>query len=188
MTGSNSRIESFELQAFIGEIRAIVSAQTNESTDSARESVLAVMRTAFEHPARVAAALPDYDEDDVILFEDDTVSIWFCRFKPGVHVPPHDHQMSAFIGVYDGAELNSFYERGEMGLNKIRETWVRPGDVLTIAADDIHSVTTTGTDPSCALHVYLGELTKVERSLFDWDSGESVEFTQASYDKMVRAS
>jgi len=187
MAGSNSRIESFELQAFIDEIRAIVSAQTNESTDSAHESVLAVMRTAFEHPARIAAALPDYEKDDVILFEDETVSIWFCRFKPGAHVPPHDHQMNAFIGVYDGAELNSFYECGETSLNKTGEKWVRSGDVLTIAADDIHSVTTAGTDPSCALHVYLGELTKVQRSLFDWDTGERMEFTQASYDKMVKS-
>ena len=48
-----------------------------------------------------------YDNDDEVLFEDDTVSIWFVRFVPGLHVPPHDHQTTATIGVYEGAEDNS---------------------------------------------------------------------------------
>lgn len=176
----------FELQHFIDEIRAIVSRHTEVSAQSVRDSVLAVMQSEFENPDRIAAALPEYEEDDVILFENTSVSIWFCRFKPGLQVPPHDHQMNAFIGVYSGAELNSFYEREAMTWKKTNEIQVGPGDVLSIAPDEIHSVTTAGGAPSCALHVYLGELTKVERSLFEWETGRSIAFTQANYEDMVR--
>ena len=49
---------------------------------------------------------------------------------------------------------------------------VTPGEVLSIGPSAIHSVACTGTEPSCGIHVYLGPLTRVERSLFDLGSGE----------------
>jgi predicted metal-dependent enzyme (double-stranded beta helix superfamily) len=87
-------MSEFDLDSFVMELRA--AARTDEPVKKVRES----MSNAFRDPQAIRAAMPDYENDDEILFEDDSVSIWFVRFVPGLHVPPHDHQTTATIGVY----------------------------------------------------------------------------------------
>ena len=128
--------------------------------------------------------MPEFDNDDEILFEDESVSIWFVRFAPGLHVPPHDHQTTATIGVYEGAEDNHFYLREADGLVHTSTRRVGPGDVIALKPDGIHSVEAADGRPSCGIHVYLAELTKIERSLFHWETGEAVPFTDENYDAM----
>ena len=53
--------------------------------------IKALLEDAVADPGHVASNIPRLDEDDVILHEDDNVSIWHCRFQPGFAVPPHDH-------------------------------------------------------------------------------------------------
>src|SRR5210317_2051 len=95
----------FELDEFVGQLRE--AALQDEPVRRVRE----LMTDAFRDPAAIAAAMPEFENDDEVLFEDDSVSIWFVRFVPGLHVPPHDHQTTATIGVYEGAEDNHFYLR-----------------------------------------------------------------------------
>ena len=95
----------FDLDSLVTELREAAAGE-----QPARE-VREIMKRALRDPAAVGAAMPNFENDDEILFEDDSVSIWFVRFLPGIHVPPHDHQTTAFIGVYDGAEINHFYLR-----------------------------------------------------------------------------
>ena len=139
-------------------------------------------------PAAAKAALPSYDEDDVILFEDESLSVWFCRFQPGMTVPPHDHRMTATIGVIEGVERNDFYERD--GRNPpvfSHSTPVGAGAVVQIAADAIHGVTCTSPEPSEAIHVYLGALSRVDRSLFDPAGGAEMPFTDENYHRLTAA-
>ncbi len=145
-----------------------------------------MMKRALTHPERIAAAVPDYADDDVVLHEDEKVSIWHCRFQPGVLVPPHDHQTHATIGVYRGAEINRFYAResGRLVLKSTRR--LAAGEVLSIGPDGIHTVQAQGMHPSCAIHVYLAALTTIERSLFDWETGTPCPFTDARYQRMLR--
>ena len=152
------------------------------------KSVRACMNEAFCDPRAILAAMPEYDNDDEILFEDESVSIWFVRFQPGLHVPPHDHQTTATIGVYDGAEDNHFYLREDGGLQHKSTRRVQPGEVIAIKPDGIHSVEAANGEPCCGIHVYLAALTKIERSLFDWDSGEAIVYTDENYDSMKRLS
>ena len=74
----------------------------------ASAEVRRIMDAAFIDPRTVATGMPAFDEDD-------TVSIWHCRFQPGTAVPPHDHQTSAVIGVYAGVERNDFFKAGDEG-------------------------------------------------------------------------
>ncbi len=192
MIGSKSQTEQFTLEGFIARIRAAASASATSSASAAASAeaavstaVHAIMRSTFADHQDIAAALPRYDDDDVVLYEDASVSIWFCRFQPGLVVPAHDHQMRAFIGVFAGVEDNSFYSAEKDGLRKVHEKQVGAGDVISIDPSAIHSVSCPGPQPSCALHVYLGRLTKVERSLFLWDSGEKIPFTEQNYQRLI---
>ena len=134
----------------------------------ASAEVRRIMDAAFIDPGTVATGMPAFDEDDTVLFEDDTVSIWHCRFQPGTAVPPHDHQTSAVIGVYAGVERNDFFKVGDEGGIVVGEAIeMSPGSVLSIGPSAIHTVECTSETPSRGIHVYLGPLTRIERTLFD---------------------
>lgn len=171
---------NFELDDFIRQLRD--AAIADEPVKRIRE----LMTQAFRDPKSIKAALPVYENDDEILFEDETVSIWFVRFVPGLHVPPHDHQTTATIGVYEGAEDNHFYLREPGNLAHQTTRRVGPGDVIAINPDGIHSVEAANAEPSCGIHVYLAALTRIQRSLFDWNTGEASPYTQERFDAMQK--
>ena len=173
-------MSTFVLDDFIGELRT--AAVSEQPVKRVRE----LMSAAFSDPEAIREAMPEYDNDDEILFEDDTVSIWFVRFVPGLHVPPHDHQTTATIGVYEGAEDNHFYlcEDGRLVHKSTRR--VGPGDVIALKPDGIHSVEAANNATSCGIHVYLAKLTTIERSLFDWETGAAQPFTDDNYDQLKR--
>lgn len=170
------------LEILINDLKAAAGGQNPEA---AVQSILAAF---VREPEAAKAALPDYDEDDVILYEDETVSIWFCRFQPGMTVPPHDHRMSATIGVFQGVEQNDLYNR-EGGNAPVfqNSTPIPAGAVVQIPADAVHGVTCTSTIPSEAIHVYLGALTTVKRSLFDPKDGAEMPFTVENYHRLTQA-
>ena len=171
----------FDLDDFVQQLRA--AALTDEAVKRVRE----LMTEAFRDPQAIKAAMPEFDNDDEVLFEDDSVSIWFVRFVPGLHVPPHDHQTTATIGVFDGAEDNHFYLREDNRLVHKSTRRVGPGEVIALKPDGIHSVEAANNRQSCGLHVYLAKLTTIERSLFDWDSGVAHPFNDENYEQMKRA-
>ena len=172
----------FDLEKFVEELRKAA------REEDAVKKVRALMTEAFRDPEAIRAAMPEFDNDDEILFEDDTVSIWFVRFVPGLHVPPHDHQTTATIGVFEGAEDNHFYLREPGRLVHKTSRRVGPGEVVALKPDGIHSVEAADGKASLGIHVYLARLTTIERSLFDWDSGEARPFTDENYDAMIRQS
>lgn len=170
----------FDIDAFVEALRQAADG------DAPMKATRALMRTAFASPAAIAAGMPRYAGDEEILHEDATVSIWFCRFQPGVLVPPHDHQTTATIGVYQGAEINRFHVRRAARLAHASTRRLAPGDVISLRPGTIHSVHADGDRPSCAIHVYLAALSTIERSLFDWDTGEPCAFNDANYDRLLR--
>ena len=170
----------FDLDDFILQLRAAA------GESEAVQKVRALMKAAFQDPQAIGRAMPGFENDDEVLFEDDSVSIWFVRFMPGLHVPPHDHQTSATIGVYEGAEDNHFYLRQDSRLVHKSTRRVGPGDVIALKPDGIHSVEAANGMQSCGIHVYLDKLTTIERSLFDWETGEAMPFTDDNYDRMKR--
>ncbi|MEM6661514.1 MAG: hypothetical protein AAF666_04975 [Pseudomonadota bacterium] len=174
---------AFDIETLVTDLRAAA------TQDRPQQSVRSVLQTALADPVAVNEGIPDYAENEVVLFEDDSISIWFCRFLPGQTVPAHDHQMHATIGVYRGAERNEFFETAADGvaLQKSNEVVLEPGKVLQIGPDAIHAVSCASAEPSLAIHVYLGKLTTVDRSLFDTDTGEAMAFSDDNYERLTRA-
>ena len=173
----------FDLDRLVGELR------TAAAGERPQHAVKAVLEAAVADPGAVAAGMPDFADNDVVLHEDAAVSIWHCRFMPGQTVPAHDHQMLATIGLYKGAERNDFFaaDPATGGLRKSSEVLLSPGDVLQIGPSAIHAVACASPEPCEGIHVYLGALTEVHRSLFDVETGEAIAFTDENYERMARA-
>jgi len=149
----------------------------------AHTAVRAVLAESVANPLEVIDATTKESDDEVMLFEDKTISIWRCCFQPHVVMPPHEHKMVVHIAAYSGIELSYIYqvELGKLLLKD--EISVYPGELVTLESNTIHAVTTQGDEPSYALHVYMGPLMKTNRDLFDWDSGDrmpSLKYSQLS--------
>lgn len=173
---------AFSVDTFVADMREIAAGE------DAPKKLRSYIDGLMEDPEDVQKAFPPELTGDQILFEDDTVSVWRTSFQPGVSVPAHDHQMSAVICVYQGAERNDFFEADpEGGLRRSGEVVLTPGSVLSVGPSAIHSVTCTSDEPALGLHVYLGNLTTVERTLFDIDNGTAMRFDDANYEKLMAA-
>ncbi len=141
---------AFSYDRFVEEARAAAAGE--EPTKAVR----ALLLRWVQDPDLQAARLPDQDEDEIHLFEDESASIWSCRFDPAVVMPPHEYLVDVHIGVVSGAEKNIFVREEEGGLAHVGSKVVRPGEVLSLGRDAIHGVTADGPGPSHALHVYIG--------------------------------
>ena len=171
---------AFSLEQFVSDIRAAA------ADPQPTRAVNAVMREAVSDPAAVAAGVPDYEGDELILHEDDAVSVYCVRFDCELVVPPHNHKIPAFIAVYEGTEVNQLYRHDGARLELVAEKRVGPGETLSIGSEGIHGVYTANGHDSLALHVYLGQLTAIPRSLFHPDTGAAMPFTDSNYDSLVR--
>ena len=171
---------SFNLDDFVTEARDAASQQRAVS------AVNDLMSRTFTNPAELAAAIEPFERDDEPLYEDAKVSIYWVRFDPHVKVPPHNHKIAAFLGVYEGVEVNELYRQSNGGIEFVKTKRMAPGDTMSMGAEGIHGVYTEGDLPSLGLHVYLGPLTTIERDLFHPDTGEAMPFTNQNYEKLVR--
>lgn len=173
---TNSTSDNFDLESLL---ECLKNAATKPN---AAKIVRSILEQTVSSPEQLVSGMPEFEENDVILFEDDTISIWHSRFMPGITVPAHDHQMSATIGVYRGAERNDLFENDPTGsIRKSGKVELSAGDVLSIGPSAIHTVTCISDEPCCGIHVYLGNLSKVERSLFDVNTGVTLPFTDENY-------
>jgi predicted metal-dependent enzyme (double-stranded beta helix superfamily) len=66
--------------------------------------------------------------------------------------------MWAVIGTYDGQENNTFFRRSGKGLEKAGGKDLKTGDVVVLGEDAIHAIENPLDRPSCAIHVYGGDL------------------------------
>lgn len=172
---------SFSYDAFVDAARGAA------RSDDATKAVRAVLAEMVADPEKLAAEIPPQDEDEIMLFEDETVSIWSCIFQPHVVMPPHEHRMPVHIGCFRGGEKSYLYRREGNTLKHITTKTVMPGEVFSMGGHGIHAVTADGDTHSHALHVYTGPLMQITRSLFDWDTGATVDFTMENFHTMKKS-
>lgn len=143
--------------------------------EDAIQTIQALMRDLIAEPGELAAAHPAPTACKAIsgqsdeVFEDASLSIMLVHAPPGVQQPPHDHRMSVVIGGYAGVEAHRLFRRTPDAAQPIEpsgESNVGPTDVLTLGARAVHAIDAVGPEWSSAVHVYLGELSAIDRSLF----------------------
>lgn len=167
---------SFDLDRFVHDLRQAA------STDTAVRAICRIVETAISDPDAIKPALPKLDDDEALLYEDDAISIWHCVYHPGDSIPPHDHQMAAIIGLYDGQERNDFYEADPAGgVRKSSEVFLETGKTLTIGPSAVHAVACVGEASCRGFHVYLGSLTTIDRWLFNVEARRKLPFSEENY-------
>jgi len=170
----------FNLDAFVETLKSL------RLEPNALARIKQAMDTAFANPTTIRKSMPSFAQDETTLFEDDNISIWHCRFKRGTPTPPHDHQIPAIIGLFSGIERNHFYKNETEDKVSLKgHADMEPGDVLQIAPTAIHSVECISDTPSCGIHVYLGPLTKIDRSLYDTNTDTRVKFTEDAFERLM---
>ena len=91
-------------------------------------AVKTLMSQVFADPKAIARAAGSLTGPDECLYEDDGVSIYSGRFAPHELVPPHNHRIHAFLGVYEGTEVNLLYKQVKAGQLKLAKRRVlNPG-------------------------------------------------------------
>jgi predicted metal-dependent enzyme (double-stranded beta helix superfamily) len=125
-------------------------------------------------------------EEEFLVHASPVLTVYHITLTPGVSYPPHDHRMPAMIALYDGVETSCIYRRSGAGLELVQRRDYHAPCVETLPGDAIHSVLNPGSVRSAAIHVYFGDLTSKERSV--WDSALSYErpFDNAFYFQQAR--
>ena len=157
-------------------------AALDESTpDRAAREIVA---KAIDNPAAVMATLGDPERAGVtVLHRSDRLTVLNLVWGPEMRLMPHNHNMWAAIGIYTGAEINTFWRRAETGLQQLGDKEPGVRDATWLGETAIHSVTNPLTKLTGALHVYGGDFFAPGRS--EWDP-ETLEEAPYDSDKLVQ--
>lgn len=122
-----------------------------------------------------------------VCHQTDELTVMVLDTLPGVKQPPHDHEMNAIIGVFEGCEDQRFYARSSDGVTETAGRSLEAGDVIVLGERAIHAISSPAGRAARAIHVYFGDIYSVERSLFDPDTLEPHPYTAERYDEFCRA-
>jgi len=157
------------------------------ASDKPSSAIKDVLEKSMIERNTLASEIAAQPEDEVLLHEDKNCSIWSCRYDSDVVLSPHEHLMTVHIAVYSGCEVEMIYRRVRDTLAWEKNTSISEGQVMSLEPDVVHAVTADGKGLSHALHIYEGPLTQVKRSLFDWVSGDKVEFSMDNFREMQKS-
>jgi predicted metal-dependent enzyme (double-stranded beta helix superfamily) len=99
---------------------------------------------------------------------------------PGQKTPIHDHRVWGLVGVLDGAETSTSFDRQADG--RLVETGIERlerGNVVAVSPDigDIHRVANAYEDRvSISIHIYGGNIGAVARAVYDPDTAAEKPF------------
>lgn len=158
---------------FVRELTDIVDGGPDEAT------LLQRLRPAFSHliasdgwlPA--AFSQPGSERYRQYLLHCDLLerfSIVSFVWGPGQETPVHNHTVWGMLGVLRGSERSQRYELGDGALAAIGAADVLESGETTVVSPtlgDIHSVRNgSATHPSVAIHVYGGNIGRINRHVF----------------------
>lgn len=185
----------FVLTEFVDACRTAVDAGTDVP-----QTIAGLLRDLIAEPTALAAAVPAFADDDIetsplgfrlggeaVLHQDPDLTVMVLDTLPGVVQPPHDHAMNAFIGVFDGCEQQRFWTRTSDGVEATTGRMLEAGEMVALGERAIHAISAPSGEAARAVHVYLGDIYAVERSVFDPDTMEEHPMTSDRYDGFCRA-
>jgi len=161
----------FDLDRFIADLRAALS-------ERSRQALKEVVARAVADPASLVRQIGEPEKAAVeVLHASPELTVLNVIWAPKQVTLPHDHRMTAVIGMYGGREDNTFWRRvsnpTSFQIEPAGGQALGTGDVTILGRDVIHSVVNPLAKISGAIHVYDGEFLTVERSM--WDAETLVE-------------
>lgn len=159
--------QRFDLDRFVMDCRKAL------ADSQAQKAMREVIVRAISSPAAVVAVLGEPHCAEVQrLYVSPELTILNLTWAPGMCFIPHNHNMWATIGIYQGQEDNVFWRRiddpaagGRIEPAGTKSLEAR--DVTTLGHDVIHSVTNPTLRFTRALHVYAGDFFVAQRSAWD---------------------
>jgi predicted metal-dependent enzyme (double-stranded beta helix superfamily) len=146
----------FSVDQFVADLRATLGERSRKATRD-------VVARAVSDPAAVLQALGEPEKPGVkVLYRAPDLTVLTLAWAPMQVTLPHDHRMSAVIGMYGGREDNTFWRRTNDG----SKFAIQPGDVALLGPDIVHSVVNPLGKISAAIHVYDGPFLTAERSMW----------------------
>lgn len=181
------------LASFLDDCRAA------RESDDPRGRLTGLMKDLVADPAATAAAIPILDDQpidtspdglelgrELRLYEDDELTILVLETFPGVVQPPHDHRMTAIIGVFDGIEDQRFFASGDDGPQSTPGKSLVAGDTVVLGPKSIHAISSPEGQMARAIHVYMGRIYGGTRTLFHPDTLKPEPFELDAYYRYCR--
>lgn len=169
------------LQPLISAIEnAIEQQQASSSIQAERiiQGFIAEFRTLLQEAtwldARYKQPHPDYYQQYLLYVDPrERFSIVSFVWNKGQKTPIHNHEVWGAIGVLEGAELSTDYEKTATGLQpatQIKRLNVGDIDWFSPEHGDIHAVENAFDDRvSISIHIYGADIGKVERFTYQLD-------------------
>jgi len=165
----------FSVNAFVEECRAAL------HNDDTPDRIRALMGRALKDPQGVSRAFDNNisratDMSELLIFRSDDLLIHRVALDPHWKSLPHDHRIWGFVGIYQGEEANTFYKEEGEALEQIDSRSMKAGEVLAMDPDTIHSIANPMETTTIGIHVYLGDLQKQKRCLWNPFTHEKEDF------------
>lgn len=160
----------FDLDQFIADLRATLA-------ERSRQAMKEVVARAVSDPAALRRQLGEPDKAGIkVLHSAPDLTIIDILWGPHQITFPHNHLLSAVIGMYGGREDNMFWRRvpspAKYQIEAAGGTALGTGDVTLLGRDVIHSVVNPLAKISGAIHVYDGDFLAIKRSMWDAETLE----------------
>ena len=130
-----------------------------------QEAIREVLTRAVSDPDAVLKGIGEPKAAGLdVLHRSADLTIFAAAWAPRMNLMPHDHRMWALIGIYTGREDNIFWKRREGGIHAGGANALFAGDVASLPAEVIHSVTNPLLRFTGGLHIYGGDFFATDRS------------------------
>ena len=155
----------FDLDQFIADLRATL-------PERSRQPMKEVVARAISDPAALVRGIGEPDKAGVqVLYKSPDLTVLNLLWAPRQITLPHNHRMSAAIGMYAGREDNIFWRRvpdpAKFQIEAAGGEALGAGDVTLHGPDIVHSVINPLSRISAAIHVYDGNFMEIERSMWN---------------------
>ena len=158
----------FDLDQFIADLRA-------SAAERSRQAMQEIVARAIKDTTALYRAIGTPEEAGAqVLYHGQDLTVLNIKWAPGQTTLPHNHLLSAVIGMYDGREDNMFWRKlpnpERFQIEAAGGKAIGSGDVAVLGRDIIHSVINPVQRISGAIHVYDGDFFAAERSMWDAES------------------
>lgn len=167
----------FDLDQFIADLRASLA-------ERSRQAMQEVVARAVSDPRSLIREIGEPDKGGLkVLHHGPDLTVLNVIWSPHYVTLPHNHLLSAVIGMYGGREDNMFWRRvpnpERFQIEAAGGAALGSGDVTALGRDIIHSVVNPLAKISAAIHVYDGDFFAVRRSMWDAETLEEQPYDMA---------
>lgn len=119
-----------------------------------------------------------YAQYPLYVAPDGSFSVVSFVWSPGQATPVHDHTVWGVVGIHQGVERTEAFRSVDDKLTVTRVIDAGVGEVGAVspAIGDVHRVSNVSDELAVSIHVYGGDIGRIERHVFNEQSGEPSSF------------